>query len=328
MKISVVIPAYNAGKYIGRTIDSVLAQTRLADEIIVVDDGSTDNTAEVIRRYGEKVKYIHQANAGASAARNTGIKAACGEWIAFLDGDDEWVSQKLRLQVEHLERNPELVWTSANFYSCLCSENRRAPAAEPGKAKKLLGGKEYFDDYLGADAAKAAKWTGTMLIKKEVFEQAGMFRVGQVRSNDTDMWLRIAYRWPKIGYISEPLAIYHLSIPQSITHKHKQIQIRRTLFERHLKLAAEHGRLEAFKQSAGRSVTSWIRAMLFSNQPEEIRGLMDQFGEMLTKRFKIIIRLLLIWPWGTALVCHAISRVVRALRLRRKVMRRPETMSK
>jgi len=328
MKISVVIPAYNAGKYIGRTIDSVLAQTRSADEIIVVDDGSTDNTADVIRRYGEKVKYIHQANAGASVARNTGIKAACGEWIAFLDGDDEWVSEKLRLQVEHLERNPELVWTCANFYSCLCSENRRAAAAEPSKAKKILGDKEYFEDYLGPDFAKAAKCTDTMLIKKEVLEQAGMFRVGQVRSNDTDMWLRIAYRWPRIGYISEPLAIYHLSIPQSITHKHKQIQIRRALFERHLKLAAEHGRGEAFKQSAGRSVTSWIRAMLFSNQPEEIKGLMDQFGEMLTKRFKIIVRLLLIWPWGTALVCHAISRVVRALRLRRKVMRRPETMSK
>ncbi|MHC5190567.1 MAG: glycosyltransferase family 2 protein, partial [Planctomycetota bacterium] len=84
MKISVVIPAYNAEKHIARAIDSVLAQTRPADEIIVVDDGSTDATAEVVRSYGEKVIFIQQENAGVSVARNAGIEAASGDWIAFL----------------------------------------------------------------------------------------------------------------------------------------------------------------------------------------------------------------------------------------------------
>ncbi len=87
--VSVVIPAYNAEKYIGRAIDSVLAQTRQPDEIIVVDDGSTDNTPNAIKSYGSKVYYIHQENGGASVARNTGIEAAKSEWIAFLDADDE-----------------------------------------------------------------------------------------------------------------------------------------------------------------------------------------------------------------------------------------------
>lgn len=97
--VSVVIPAYNAGEYLGRAIDSVLAQTQPAAEIIVVDDGSADNTADVAQGYGERIRFIQQENAGASVARNTGIEAAASEWIAFLDADDEWLPQKDRKSV-------------------------------------------------------------------------------------------------------------------------------------------------------------------------------------------------------------------------------------
>ncbi|MHC4386164.1 MAG: glycosyltransferase family 2 protein, partial [Planctomycetota bacterium] len=107
MKISVVIPAYNIEDYIERAIDSVLAQTRQPEEIIVVDDGSTDATAQKIKAYGDQVRYIHQANKGLSGARNTGIRQAQNEWVAFLDGDDEWLPEKLQLQSELLTRNPE-----------------------------------------------------------------------------------------------------------------------------------------------------------------------------------------------------------------------------
>ena len=87
--VSVVVPAYNAGECIERAIESVLAQTFCDYEVIVVDDGSTDNTAEAVRKYGPKVQYIHQANAGVSVARNAAIAVAKGKWIAFLDADDE-----------------------------------------------------------------------------------------------------------------------------------------------------------------------------------------------------------------------------------------------
>ncbi|MCK4960446.1 MAG: glycosyltransferase family 2 protein, partial [Planctomycetes bacterium] len=89
--VSVVIAAYNAEKYIQRAIDSVLAQSLPADEIIVVDDGSTDNTGDAVKHYGSKVRYIYQENAGPASARNTAIEAATGTWIAFLDADDEWL---------------------------------------------------------------------------------------------------------------------------------------------------------------------------------------------------------------------------------------------
>ncbi len=163
--VSVVIPAYNAAKYIGRAIDSVLAQTRPADEIIVVDDGSTDNTADVAHGYGDKIRFIRQENAGASVARNTGIEAATSEWIAFLDADDEWLPQKLQLQTEHLRRNPNLVWTTGNFIRCYCDTDRRENdlnGERLEKAKVILGEKEYFNTYFQAYQAYAKGSTITI----------------------------------------------------------------------------------------------------------------------------------------------------------------------
>src|SRR5215813_9544385 len=87
--VTVVIPCYNAGCYLARTIESVLRQTCPVEEIIIVDDGSTDDTADVIKQYGKKVLYVSQKNNGTAAARNTGIELAHGQWIAFLDADDE-----------------------------------------------------------------------------------------------------------------------------------------------------------------------------------------------------------------------------------------------
>ena len=321
--VSVVIPAYNVEKFVARAIDSVLSQTRRADEIIVVDDGSTDSTAAEVSKFGPRIRFVRQENAGASAARNAGIEAATSEWIAFLDADDEWLPEKLQLQIEHLKRNPDLVWTTANFYRCLCNENRHAPNFEPDLAQKVLGAKEYFKDFFRTSLPHICTCTDTMLIKKKILQQAGMFRVGQLMANDIDMWFRIAYRWPVIGFISKPLAVYHMTIPQSISQKCRQFEIKRDLFRRHLKLAAEHNRLDVFKICVGRAVTSWIRSLLFENRPGHIRQLMAEFDELLTRRFKMIIGALLIFPRATAVICHMISRVVRVLHLRRHVMRRP-----
>jgi glycosyltransferase involved in cell wall biosynthesis len=117
--ISVVIPTYNSAAVLADAVDSILTQTRPADEIIVVDDGSTDGTAEVCGAYGDKIRYIRQANQGASIARNAGISAARGDWLAFLDADDVWEPRKLELQLAALDQHPEadfavtaaLVWS-------------------------------------------------------------------------------------------------------------------------------------------------------------------------------------------------------------------------
>jgi len=127
--VSVIIPTYNSASILPDAIDSILAQTRPADEIIVVDDGSTDDTEGVCSRYGGNVRYLrHAENRFAPAARNTGIEASTGDWLAFLDADDVWDSEKLELQLAALEQRPEadfavaaaLTWSAADQSYHLC----------------------------------------------------------------------------------------------------------------------------------------------------------------------------------------------------------------
>src|ERR1700687_5608941 len=93
--VTAIIPVYNGAALIRRSIESVLSQTHPADELIVVDDGSTDETSTIIRSYGAKVRHLYQPNSGVAAARNNGVKQASSQWIAFLDHDDEWLPDKL-----------------------------------------------------------------------------------------------------------------------------------------------------------------------------------------------------------------------------------------
>jgi len=319
--ISVVIPACNAGAYIGRALESVLGQTRSADEIIVVDDGSTDNTAEVVARYAPKVKYLHQDNAGASVARNRGIEAATSRWMAFLDADDEWLPEKLRLQTEHLMRNGDLVWTTGNYICCVCRKNRRAPHMAPDKARQLLSGREYVENYFGALPRKLDGWTGTMLIRRDVLYEAGLFRPGQLRGNDYDMWWRIAYRRPKIGYLAEPLAVYHLDVEGSIIRKYRDAEISCELIARHLELAGEHGRLADFEPCAVYLLRRWMRAMLFDARSRDIRTMLSRFSDLLPRSYRAFMWLLTAFPEATAAGCRLISMVVRLLGLRRRPVR-------
>jgi glycosyltransferase involved in cell wall biosynthesis len=313
--VSVVIPAYNLEGYIGRAIESVLAQTRPADEIIVVDDGSTDDTGEMVKKYGSAVRYIHQENAGASAARNTGIKAAKNEWIALLDGDDEWLEENLERQMGLLERNEELVWTAGNFIICYCQEDRRQDKLDPDRGLRLLEGKEYFQEYFQAFMQGAAGWTGTMVIKRSVLEEAGMFRVGQLRSNDQDMWWRIAYLHKSIGYNSEPLAVYHCQVQMSITKTHKKPQILSDLIGRHLKLAASHGRREQFEPCAVHMLRYWIHEYMLDERIYGVRDLIVRFKNLLPLFYRWYLWVLTISPRATLAALPLLRRINRWLRL-------------
>jgi GT2 family glycosyltransferase len=114
-RFSIVIPAYNAAAFIARAIDSALAQTWPAHEIIIVDDGSTDATADVIGQYGDQVRYLRQDNAGVSAARNAGAQAASGDWLAFLDADDWYYPDRLHLHAEWIARDPSLDFLTGDY---------------------------------------------------------------------------------------------------------------------------------------------------------------------------------------------------------------------
>lgn len=115
-KVSVIVPAYNAAQYINESIDSALSQTYKDFEIIVVDDGSTDNTKEVLKRYGDKIRYYFQKNSGVNKARFLGLNVAKGEYISLLDADDRWLPEKLNSQVEILDSCSDIDLVFSNFH--------------------------------------------------------------------------------------------------------------------------------------------------------------------------------------------------------------------
>lgn len=192
--ISVVIPTFNRGFCIRSALDSVLAQTLPPHEIIVVDDGSTDDTATVVATYGRSVRYLIQRNAGASAARNTGIHAASGTWVAFLDSDDEWQPDKLEIQVQELRQYPEAV---AHFVDCLIHR--------PGFINKTvfeIRGRLHefqarpFRIRPLPDVLMSLFFPSAWLVKREALLQAGGFDTGLKVCEDTDLLAHIALAGP------------------------------------------------------------------------------------------------------------------------------------
>ncbi len=157
--VTAVIPTFNYAHYIESAIDSVLAQTYPNIELIVVDDGSTDHTAEIVRDYGRRLRYIYQENGGIGAARNTGVRAANGDYLAFLDADDHWEPEKTEWQLAVLQQQPSLdiVYGHARqYYSSDVSEGYRQR-------------KTFAREVLPATLASA------MLIRREAFARVGPF---------------------------------------------------------------------------------------------------------------------------------------------------------
>jgi len=308
MTITAVIPAYNSEKYIARAIDSVLAQTQKPDEIIVVDDGSTDNTTQIVRKYNPAVKLIQQQNAGASVARNAGIKDATSEWIAFLDADDEWLPEKLKLQTEHLKRNPHLQWTTANFIRSDAANRQKTDICPQRleKTLKVIAGKEYFQSYFDAYLAGAAGWTGTMLIKQQILMEAGLFQPGCKRMNDVDMWLRIAYLNTPIGFLTQPLAIYHTNILNSTVKLHKDPQIICEFIERHLELSEQAGCINEFKPCASRMTAWWIHCCLEELNGSGARMILKKFSTFFGPYYKTTTLIRTLFP-RTSLIYESIK---------------------
>lgn len=284
MKISVIIPAYNSERTIGRAIESVLNQTRPAGEIIVIDDGSADNTAELVRAFGSRVTLMQQENAGVSVARNAGIQAAANEWIAFLDADDEWLPNKLQCQTDHLARRTELKWTYANFY-CKESGDKSLRLAHPASKPTGSFSDETFEDYLQAYANNRYAWTSTLIIHRDVFEKVGLFEPGMKRAQDNDLWFRIAYQYPQVGYRAEPLAIYHTDTPGSSTKVNDSVDFMVGLVQRHEKLSKQHHRFEALKPCLTQMLQVWIRSLIKQKRHKDAGLLLDQFKSCLPHRF-------------------------------------------
>jgi glycosyltransferase involved in cell wall biosynthesis len=170
--VSVVIPAFDGERHVGAAIESALAQDWEPMEVVVVDDGSRDRTADVVRRY--PVRYVHQANAGVAAARNTGLAAACGDWLAFLDQDDLWEPDKLAVQGAILAADPEVDYVTCAMRWFLEPGLQRPSWARPG----------WFVE------PQPAYITSAILARRSAFSAIGGFDSSFVNGSDTDWMLR------------------------------------------------------------------------------------------------------------------------------------------
>ena len=194
--VSVIIPTYNRGWIVKEAIDTVLEQDFTDFELIVVDDGSTDNTPEILREFGSDIQVIMQSNRGVSAARNRGIQASAGRWIAFLDSDDLWLPQKLSRQVDFFRSQPDAL-------ICQTEEQwvRNGVRVNP-KTRHRKGSGMIFERSLELCLVSPS----AVMIRKRLFNDVGLFDESLPACEDYDLWLRISCRFP-VYLIDKPLII-------------------------------------------------------------------------------------------------------------------------
>lgn len=207
--ISVIIPLYDRAERVQRAIRSVLNQSCTPGEVIVVDDGSTDGSRAIIPAAFPTVRYIWQENQGVSAARNRGIAEARGEWLAFLDSDDEWLPRKLERQMEALAANPDMR---------ICHTNeiwiRRGRRVNPGKRHQKFGGYIYQKCLPLCIISPSS-----VLIHNSVFQEIGFFDTSLPACEDYDFWLRACSKYPVL-YLDEALIIKYGGHPDQLSRKY------------------------------------------------------------------------------------------------------------
>ncbi|MBP1698711.1 MAG: glycosyl transferase, family [Deltaproteobacteria bacterium] len=208
-KVSVIIPTYNRLPMLKEAVDSVLAQDFEDMELMVVDDGSTDGTAEEIRRYGGRVKLLeHSVNKGVSAARNKGILQARGKYIAFLDSDDLWVKGKLKIQVTFLDDNP-------HYPLCYTDEIwiRKGKRVNP-----MLKHAKYSGWIFEKCLPLCIISPSSVMMKKTLFTKVGLFDEALPVCEDYDFWLRVSARFP-IFFINRKLIIKRGGHPDQLSQR-------------------------------------------------------------------------------------------------------------
>jgi glycosyltransferase involved in cell wall biosynthesis len=194
--VSVIIPTYNRGWVLREAIDSVLAQDFKDFELIVVDDGSTDNTPLILDSYHQELMVIRQPNKGVSAARNRGIAAASGRLIAFLDSDDFWLPRKLSEQVDFFNSNPDAVINQTEEI-WIRNGVRVNPKTRHHKVSGMI-----FEPSLALCLVSPS----AVMIKRSLFDDIGLFDENLPACEDYDLWLRISWRYP-VHLIETPLII-------------------------------------------------------------------------------------------------------------------------
>lgn len=217
--VSVIIPTFNRSKLLQKAIESVLQQTLKNFELIIVDDGSKDNTKELVLQYGKKdprIRYFYHKNRGLSASRNRGLKESKGKYIALLDDDDIWLKDKLKKQIEVFKTSDLNKLGVVYSYTYIINEHGRIVNLR----KRNFRG-DLFTDLLGGQ--KILGGGSAILIKKEVFQKVGQFDENLRSCEDWDMWSRISVYF-QFDLVHEPLIKKRVH-PQAMSNIRKKMLI-------------------------------------------------------------------------------------------------------
>lgn len=234
--VSVVVTTYNYAAYLPQAIDSVLAQQYDEYEVIVVDDGSTDDTADVVRRYlgHPQVRYVRRPNGGQASAKNLGVRLAVGEYVAFLDADDVWRPDKLRKQIPLFASRPDV---GIVFARCVRIDKTGVPRGEPGLPlhRGWVTRQLFIENFIPFSSS---------VVRRECFTRVGMFDERLAMAIDYDLWLKVSLRY-QVDYCDEILVLYrtghgHMSenvekrlecasfVARRFMHEHREAIDRRT----------------------------------------------------------------------------------------------------
>lgn len=242
-KVSIIIPLYNGKKYIKQAIESILNQTYKDFEIIVVDDGSTDGSGELVKdKFGDKVRYVYQENKGAATAVNKGISLSQGDYIAFCDHDDWWLPEKLEKQVKFLEANQNFGLLYTDAFLAKDGVLTRETWLRSRKVLPCSGDKEkclatlFSRNFIPAPL--------TVLIKKSVIDRIGLFNENFPSTYDYEYWFRILEAGIQIAFLDEPLAVWNSRVGQGSRRIRKmkwaQIKILQEFLARNSKFIKNH----------------------------------------------------------------------------------------
>lgn len=295
-EISVIIPTYNYGKFLPETLDSVLNQTYQDFEIIVVDDGSTDNTAKIahdyIKKYPDKIRYLFQKNQGCGAACNRGIRESAGNYIALLGADDIWYPEKLELQIHYLKEHPDMSMVFTEFE--YIDSNGRTLGFSDRRKKIPIDGmilKYYIKHPLILPSS--------VLIKRQVFDRVGLFDE-TTYCEDADMFFRIT-KFFQVGLIEKSLLKYRRHNMNFTSDQTKQIKRNEDILKVYKKFLNEEREFakenkEAVKRRFSRIYNDYVEALLRCNKFKEARFQIQNYlyyagltPEVVTLFFKIIL---------------------------------------
>jgi glycosyltransferase involved in cell wall biosynthesis len=310
-RISIVIPAFNAASVIAQTLESVRSQTFEDFEAIIVDDGSTDKTAAVVRRFcgaDPRFHLVSQLHAGVSAARNAAMERTRGEFIAFLDADDIWFPKKLARQIEMFREDPQanfvytnfFRWDGANSFSAWYNDDQ--PLPEGDVSRKLI---------LNVSYACPASMS-TAMVRREAFDRIGFFDLEFAIGEDWDMWLRMAEQGLWVRGIREPLACYRRWSGNATNQKLKIVEANVRVLEKNLRATRRPELRPLYQRSLAHALAKLelVRASEFlESRPQAVPGAIWRAWRFCPREL-ILLKWFILVSWPKFLGGRATERIV------------------